>query len=102
MKSPLKDPNAGITKPSIRRLARRGGVKRISGLMYEEVRGVARQYLENVLKDAVLYTEYAKRHTLTAVDITHSLRRQGKTLYGYNENEKYKRSTKSKSKKSGS
>ena len=27
----------GITKPAIRRLARRGGVKRISGLVYEEV-----------------------------------------------------------------
>jgi hypothetical protein len=26
----------GITKPAIRRLARRGGVKRISGLIYEE------------------------------------------------------------------
>jgi hypothetical protein len=31
---------AGITKPAIRRLARRGGVKRISGLIYEETRGV--------------------------------------------------------------
>ena len=30
----------GITKPAIRRLARRGGVKRISGLIYEETRGV--------------------------------------------------------------
>merc|ERR1711915_978126 len=28
------------TKPAIRRLARRGGVKRISGLIYEETRGV--------------------------------------------------------------
>ena len=32
--------SAGITKPAIRRLARRGGVKRISGLIYEETRGV--------------------------------------------------------------
>ena len=30
----------GITKPVIRRLARRGGVKRVSGLVYEETRGV--------------------------------------------------------------
>ena len=28
----------GITKPAIRRLARRGGVKRISGHIYEETR----------------------------------------------------------------
>jgi histone H3/H4 len=28
----------GITKPAIRRLAREGGVKRVSGLVYEETR----------------------------------------------------------------
>ena len=33
----LRDNIQGITKPAIRRLARRGGVKRISGLVYEEV-----------------------------------------------------------------
>uniref|UniRef100_A0A453LKQ6 Histone H4 n=1 Tax=Aegilops tauschii subsp. strangulata TaxID=200361 RepID=A0A453LKQ6_AEGTS len=38
----LRDNIQGITKPAIRRLARRGGVKRISGLIYEETRGRAR------------------------------------------------------------
>ncbi|KAJ3600223.1 hypothetical protein NHX12_031209, partial [Muraenolepis orangiensis] len=37
----LRDNIQGITKPAIRRLARRGGVKRISGLIYEETRGAA-------------------------------------------------------------
>ena len=41
-------PSLGITKPAIRRLARRGGVKRISGLIYEETRGVLKIFLENV------------------------------------------------------
>ena len=36
----LRDNIQGITKPAIRRLARRGGVKRISGLIYEETRGM--------------------------------------------------------------
>ena len=36
----LRDNIQGVTKPAIRRLARRGGVKRISGLVYEETRGV--------------------------------------------------------------
>ena len=36
----LRDNIQGITKPAIRRLAHRGGVKRISGLIYEETRGV--------------------------------------------------------------
>ena len=49
----LRDNIQGITKPAIRRLARRGGVKRISGLIYEETRGVLKVFLENVIRDAV-------------------------------------------------
>jgi len=41
------------TKPAIRRLASRGGVKRISGHIYEEVRGVLKLFLENVTRDVV-------------------------------------------------
>ena len=36
----------GITKPAIRRLARRGGVKRISNMIYDETRTVLRSFLE--------------------------------------------------------
>merc|ERR1712018_93217 len=60
----LRDNIPGITKPAIRRLARRGGVKRISGLIYEETRGVLKVFLENVIRDAVTYTEHAKRKPL--------------------------------------
>ena len=48
----LRDNIQGITKPAIRRLARRGGVKRISGLIYEETRGVLKVFLENVIRDS--------------------------------------------------
>ena len=57
----LRDNIQGITKPAIRRLARRGGVKRISGLIYEEVRGVTKTFLENTLRDTVTYTDHANR-----------------------------------------
>ncbi|CAO3591848.1 unnamed protein product [Absidia cylindrospora] len=73
----------GITKPAIRRLARRGGVKRISGLIYEETRGVLKVFLENVIRDAVTYTEHAKRKTVTSLDVVYALKRQGRTLYGF-------------------
>lgn len=73
----------GITKPAIRRLARRGGVKRISGLIYEETRGVLKVFLENVIRDSVTYTEHARRKTVTAMDVVYALKRQGKTLYGF-------------------
>ena len=93
----LIDNLQGITKPAIRRLARRGGVKRISGLIYEETRGVlkvglklmsklvmlSQVFLENVIRDAVTYTEHAKRKTVTAMDVVYALKRQGRTLYGF-------------------
>ena len=41
----LRDNIRGITKPAIRRLARRGGVKRISGLVYEETRTALKDFL---------------------------------------------------------
>ena len=84
-------------------MARRGGVKRISGLIYEETRGVLKVdifyvvsvlcmrdiymymkvFLENVIRDAVTYTEHAKRKTVTAMDVVYALKRQGRTLYGF-------------------
>merc|ERR1712195_353773 len=64
-------------------LARRGGVKRISSLIYDETRVVLRNFLENVIKDSVCYTEHAKRKTVTALDVVYALKRQGKTLYGF-------------------
>ncbi|XP_062892445.1 histone H4-like [Mobula hypostoma] len=70
----LRDNIQDITKPAIRRLARRGGVKRISGLIYEETRGVLNVFLENVIWDAV---------TVTAMDVLYALKRQGRTLYGF-------------------
>jgi histone H4 len=42
-----------ITKPAICRLVRRDGVKRISGLIYEETRGVLKVFLENAIRAAI-------------------------------------------------
>ena len=79
----LRDNIQGITKPAIRRLARRGGVKRMSGLIYEETRGVLKVFLENVIRDAAVYTEHARRKTVTPMDVVYALRRQGRRLYGF-------------------
>ena len=81
----MRDNIQGITKPPIRRLARRGGVKQISGLIYGETRGVMKVFLENVIRDTVTYTEHVKRKPVTAIDIVYVLKRQGRTLYGLGE-----------------
>jgi histone H4 len=79
---PKKQMPLALTKPGIRRLARRGGVKRMIGLVYEEIRGGLRVYLEDVIGAAVLYTAHARRRTVTALDIVHALKRvKGTTLY---------------------
>ena len=75
----------GITNNAIRRLAHRGGVKRISGLVYEHTRTALRVFLEKVMHDAVLYTDHARRTTVTAMDVVNALKSQGHTLYGFGE-----------------
>lgn len=79
----LRDNIQGITKPSIRRLARRGGVKRISGLIYEETRCVLKDFLTEVIRTALTYTEYARRKTVKVMDVVYALKRMGRTLYGF-------------------
>ena len=83
MKKNSRDNIRSITKGGIRRLARRGGVKRISGAMYDEVRTLLRTFVEGVVRDATAYTEHAKRKTLTALDVVHALKKRGRVMYGY-------------------
>jgi hypothetical protein len=40
-------------------------------------------FLENIVRDAVTYTEHARRKTVTAMDVVYALKRQGRTLYGF-------------------
>ena len=79
----LKDSVQGISKPGILRLARKGGVKQVSGLVYEETRSVLKTFLEKVIKDAVVYTSHAHRKTVTCTDVVYALKRQGVTVYGF-------------------
>ena len=73
----------GISKPEIRRLARRGGVKRISAGVYPEAEASLRMFLKNVLEKAVVYTEYGQRKTVTTMDVVMGLKAVGRTLYGF-------------------
>ena len=52
-------------------------------VIYEETRGVLKVFLENVIRDAVTYTEHARRKTVTSLDVVYALKRQGRTLYGF-------------------
>jgi hypothetical protein len=50
-------------------------------VIYEETRGVLKSFLEGVIRDAVTYTEHAKRKTVTSLDVVYALKRQGRKFY---------------------
>ena len=79
----LRDNLMGISKADIRRLARRGGVKRLSSAIYPEMRDVLKNFLQRIIGTAIVYTEYASRKTVTVHDIIYSLKHEGRTMYGY-------------------
>ena len=52
-------------------------------LISEEIRDALKVFVQSVLRDAVAYTEHARRKTVTALDVVHALKRQGRPLYGF-------------------
>jgi histone H2B len=57
-------------------------VKRISGLCFEETKGVLKLWLERIIKDTVTFTEHARRRTVSLEDVMAALQRNGHSLYG--------------------
>ena len=47
------------------------------------MRGVLKVFLENVIRNAVTYTEHGRRKTVTAIDVVFALKREGRSLYGF-------------------
>jgi len=73
----------GITRGDIRRLARKGGIKRINSKVYVDARVALKDFLTNIIRDTTTYTEHAHRRTVTSNDVCHALKRNGITLYGF-------------------
>lgn len=59
----------GITKNALQRIGYRAGVKSMSGLIYEELRGVLTNFLEDKLKNAMIILSSKKRLTLNEDDL---------------------------------
>ncbi|KAI1619982.1 hypothetical protein EDD37DRAFT_654090 [Exophiala viscosa] len=86
----------GVTRPAIRRLARRGGVIRIQREIYDTVRGVLRKQLEEIIGKLVSLFGGSDEHnakpclprgrerkTVTHDDVCFVLYRMGRPLYGF-------------------
>jgi histone H4 len=70
-----------LTFGDVKRLARRGGVKRLSHATRIDVNNALRDFLGSVVQRAVVYADYAKRNTITTTDVTMALKSIGQTLY---------------------
>ncbi|RYN50815.1 hypothetical protein AA0114_g5871 [Alternaria tenuissima] len=78
-----KDNIYGISKNDIRRLARRGGVKRISATTYDDIRQALKERLHRILKDVCAILDSSGRQTVMVTDIVFTLRRLGNPIYGF-------------------
>ncbi|KAK1656759.1 histone-fold-containing protein [Colletotrichum godetiae] len=74
-KKSFKDNIRRISKPDIRRLARRD--------VYDEARAAMKSFLENIIRSAVMYCDHANRRTITSLDIVHAVKLHKRVLYGY-------------------
>jgi histone H4 len=77
-----------FTKPAVRRLCRRAGVKRIHSNVYDATRLIAKDWLTELLKGTIIYTENDRRKTVSAMDVIHGIKRMtqsegGLLGYGY-------------------
>ena len=62
-----------ITTPVIMRIARRGGVLRISLPVYEEIREIISELTKDITRRALIYTNHANRKTLSFSDALSAL-----------------------------
>ena len=70
-----------VTKQTIRRLARRGGVKRFSDLIYKEVRRVVKTYISRIIFEIINFNTSIV--LITTEDVLHAIYRMGCTTSGF-------------------
>lgn len=68
-----RDVIQGITRAAIARLVHTGGIATMSGLVYEETRGMLAKFLRDVLGKTLLYTGHARRSRVSSQDVLQAL-----------------------------
>ena len=72
------------SKGAMRRLARRGGVKRVAALVQPVLQTALATFVKKLVTDALTYADHGRRTTVTATDVIYALRQRKMHLYGYN------------------
>jgi len=79
-----KQPIDGITKGSIKRLAKRAGAPRVTRTLYDDLRDVIVEDLQRILKTVTVYAVHANRKTASASDVISAARLAGHPLVSSN------------------
>jgi histone H4 len=81
----LRDNIQGLTKPAIQRLAHAAGCTRISGLVYEEIRGITKDMMNKYLMEMLTFMQHRRGRQLSDKDFKAMLDRHGIKFYGSGE-----------------
>jgi histone H4 len=71
-------PSSGPLTSYIKSYNGNAGVKRMGANVHTEAGIALREFLDGILRDVVIITEHAKRHTATVTDILLALKRRGR------------------------
>merc|ERR1711914_10214 len=72
-----------LGKPAIKRLARKGGVKRVSKDCYYVIANRSGFFLESLIRCSIEYCLVAKRKTLSVCDVMNGVKKMGVKMMGY-------------------
>lgn len=78
-----RDNIQGLTKPAFERIARKAGVKSMTGLMTEELRGITKVEMENILRVANNVRGHRRAKTISADDIAYGIDQEHDTHVTY-------------------
>lgn len=76
----LRDNIQGLTKPAFMRLLKRAGVKRVSGLVPEELRAISKVFLDRLIQNVMVFTKHVGRKTVKESDLYAALALEHQSL----------------------
>jgi histone H4 len=72
-----------LTARDVRRIAHKAGVRRVDALMRDEVGYVLEHFIEDLVREALIYQQHDRRETMTSMDVALAVKRRGHSLYGF-------------------
>lgn len=78
-----KAPIDTLTRPVMRRIGRRAGIRRVSKTLYPYMRKALVDFLISILKWAILLMEHKKVSTLGVFEVIAAMEANGRPLWGF-------------------